>query len=60
MPALEAVGPMTDPVVVRVESLTKRFGRVLALDRLTLDVQAGEVLGFGAPTARARRRRCGC
>jgi len=36
-------------VVARTESLTKRFGRVLALDQLTLEVRAGEVLGFLGP-----------
>ena len=41
---------MTGPaVVVGAESLTKRYGRVLALDRLTLQVRAGEVLGFLGP-----------
>jgi ABC-2 type transport system ATP-binding protein len=49
MLALEAVGQMTDPAVVRTESLTKRYGRLLALDRLTLEVRAGEVLGFLGP-----------
>jgi ABC-2 type transport system ATP-binding protein len=49
MPALEAVGQMTDPAVVRAESLTKRYGRLLALDRLSLEVRAGEVLGFLGP-----------
>lgn len=38
-----------DAVVVRAESLTKRYGRVLALDQLSLDVRAGEVLGFLGP-----------
>jgi ABC-2 type transport system ATP-binding protein len=42
---------MTAPAVaVRTESLTKRYrGRALALDRLTLEVRAGEVLGFLGP-----------
>jgi ABC-2 type transport system ATP-binding protein len=41
---------MTDAAVVLcTESLTKRYGRVLALDRLTLEVRAGEVLGFLGP-----------
>jgi ABC-2 type transport system ATP-binding protein len=41
---------MKDPaIVVRTESLTKRYGRVRALDRLTLGVRAGEVLGFLGP-----------
>jgi len=36
-------------LVIRTESLTKRYGRLLALDRLTLEVRAGEVLGFLGP-----------
>jgi ABC-2 type transport system ATP-binding protein len=41
---------MAEPaLVVRTESLTKRYGRLLALDRLTLEVRAGEVLGFLGP-----------
>ncbi len=40
---------MDNPVVVRTESLSKRYGRLLALDRLSLDVRAGEVLGFLGP-----------
>jgi beta-exotoxin I transport system ATP-binding protein len=35
--------------VVRIEGLTKRYGRTLALDGLNLDVRAGEVLGFLGP-----------
>ncbi len=35
--------------VVRTESLSKRFGRVRALDGLSLEVRAGEVLGFLGP-----------
>jgi len=41
---------MAEPaLVVRTESLTKQYGRLLALDRLTLEVRAGEVLGFLGP-----------
>lgn len=35
--------------VVRAESLSKSYGRVRALDGLSLDVRAGEVLGFLGP-----------
>lgn len=38
----------TDPVV-RVRGLTKRFGRACALDRLDLELFAGEVFGFLGP-----------
>ena len=34
---------------VQTRGLTKRFGRVLALDGLSLEVRAGEVLGFLGP-----------
>ena len=36
-------------VVIQTEALRKRFGRVQALDGLSLDVRAGEVLGFLGP-----------
>jgi ABC-2 type transport system ATP-binding protein len=35
--------------VVVAESLTRRFGELLAVDRLTLSIEAGEVLGFLGP-----------
>lgn len=35
--------------VIRTESLTKWYGRTLALDQLTLEARAGEVLGFLGP-----------
>ncbi|MEV4720592.1 ABC transporter ATP-binding protein [Micromonospora noduli] len=34
---------------LRTENLSKRYGRLLALDDLTLDVAAGEVFGFLGP-----------
>ena len=34
---------------IRCEALTRRFGNVLALDNLTLEVQAGAVFGFLGP-----------
>jgi ABC-2 type transport system ATP-binding protein len=36
-------------LVIQAGALGKRFGRVLALDGLSLDVRAGEVLGFLGP-----------
>jgi ABC-2 type transport system ATP-binding protein len=35
--------------VIRCDALEKRFGAVVALDRLDLDVPAGEVVGFLGP-----------
>ena len=42
---------MIDPLAsaIRTEGLTKRFGDVLALDRLDLSVERGEVFGFLGP-----------
>ncbi|MBI1376507.1 MAG: ATP-binding cassette domain-containing protein [Frankiales bacterium] len=38
-----------DGTAIRTRGLTKRFGDVLALDRLDLDVQRGEIFGFLGP-----------
>ena len=35
--------------MIQTEDLTKRFGDILAVDRLTLSVEAGEVFGFLGP-----------
>src|SRR5438477_11006085 len=39
----------TDGAVVEVRDLTKKYGRLLALDRLTLSVGGGQILGFIGP-----------
>ncbi len=36
-------------VVLRTDGLTKRFGRLLAVDRLDIEVHEGEVFGFLGP-----------
>ncbi len=36
-------------IVLRTEGLTKRFGRLTAVDRLDLEVREGEVFGFLGP-----------
>lgn len=41
--------PSQGEAVLRTVGLTKRFGPILAVDRLDLDVRAGEVLGFLGP-----------
>jgi ABC-2 type transport system ATP-binding protein len=39
----------TDGAVVETRELTKRYGRLVALDRLTLSVGRGQILGFIGP-----------
>jgi polyether ionophore transport system ATP-binding protein len=40
---------VVDSPAIRTEGLTKRFGEVVALDRLDLAVERGEVFGFLGP-----------
>jgi ABC-2 type transport system ATP-binding protein len=35
--------------MIKTENLTKQFGEILAVDRLSLEVEAGEVFGFLGP-----------
>jgi ABC-2 type transport system ATP-binding protein len=42
-------GPAGDTAVVRTRGLTKRFGRVLALDSLDLEVPRGSIFGLLGP-----------
>jgi ABC-2 type transport system ATP-binding protein len=43
------MGFATAPGVVAVRGLTKRYGDIVALDRLDLDVPAGSIFGFLGP-----------
>ncbi len=44
----KSVSPAPGPAL-RVEGLTKRFGEVIAVDELTLEVPRGTVFGFLGP-----------
>ena len=35
--------------MISIQNLSKSFGDLLAVDQLTLDIQAGEILGFLGP-----------
>jgi ABC-2 type transport system ATP-binding protein len=37
---------MSEPLAIEAHELTRRFGDFIAVDRITFDVQAGEVFGF--------------
>ena len=41
--------PNATPVVLRAIDLTRRYGDLVAVDRLSLDVRRGEILGFLGP-----------
>lgn len=40
---------MSQAPVIEIQELTKKFGEFTALDRLTLSVEAGQILGFIGP-----------
>ncbi len=40
--------------VIEADGLTKRYGRVTVVDRLTFSVEAGQVAGFSGLTGPAR------
>ena len=40
--------PPGDPVVA-TRDLTKKYGKLIALDRLTMSVERGQILGFIGP-----------
>ncbi len=40
---------MTSPVVLRLRDLTKRFGRITAVNALSFDVHEGDIFGFLGP-----------
>jgi ABC-2 type transport system ATP-binding protein len=48
-PAGAKTGAEDDRTVVSVRSLTKNFGRVRALDNISLEVSEGEIFGFIGP-----------
>ena len=42
---------MADNFVARIERVTHRYGKTLALDNVTLDIPAGEMIGMIGPDA---------
>lgn len=54
---------MTDEIVIKAESLTKRFGNFTATDHVTFEVRKGVIFGFlganGAGKTTAMRMLCG-
>jgi len=46
---MESCNLNPDNVMVRIDSLTKSFGHIKALDNMNLDVKKGELLGIIGP-----------
>ncbi len=46
--------------VVRLEGLSKRYGPLMALDSLTLDIQAGEIFALLGPNGAGKTTLIGC
>ena len=59
-PSADAVG--TPDGVIHTEDLTKVYAGtdLVAVDKLSLDVQAGEIFGLLGRTGQGRRRPSGC
>jgi ABC-type uncharacterized transport system, ATPase component len=49
------IGPIGPPPSIQAEGLTKHFGPQVAVDNIWLTVRQGEIFGFLARMAPARR-----
>jgi ABC-2 type transport system ATP-binding protein len=48
------------PLAISIENLTKRYGELLAVDRLSLAVPAGRLFGFLGPNGAGKSTTIGC
>ncbi len=48
------------PVAINIENLTKHYGKVLAVDRLSLTVPSGRLFGFLGPNGAGKSTTIGC
>jgi ABC-2 type transport system ATP-binding protein len=58
-PSARASRPAPGTVVLRTAGLTKRFGPILAVDNLDIEVRAGEVFGFLGPNGSGKSTTAG-
>jgi len=62
--SIDSVQTVTDdaqqPIAISVENLTKRYGELLAVDRLSLRVPAGRLFGFLGPNGAGKSTTIGC
>ena len=55
-----APGSADRPIAICIENLTKRYGDVTAVDRLSLDVPRGRMFGFLGPNGAGKSTTIGC
>jgi ABC-2 type transport system ATP-binding protein len=48
------------PIAIQIENLSKRYGDVIAVDRLSLDVPMGRMFGFLGPNGAGKSTTIGC
>jgi ABC-2 type transport system ATP-binding protein len=48
------------PIAIQIENLTKRYGEVVAVDQLSLDVPMGKMFGFLGPNGAGKSTTIGC
>jgi ABC-2 type transport system ATP-binding protein len=62
--SIDSVQTVTDgaqrPIAISAENLTKRYGELLAVDRLSLRVPAGRLFGFLGPNGAGKSTTIGC
>src|SRR5260370_25177651 len=54
LPKPEPLGYTTDVPLLRIDAVVKKFGRFKAVDRLSLDIRAGEFFALLGPSGRGK------
>jgi ABC-2 type transport system ATP-binding protein len=55
-----AAPPPDSPIAIHIDNLTKRYGEVVAVDRLSLEVPRGCMFGFLGPNGAGKSTTIGC
>src|SRR5262245_7501033 len=55
-----AEGSLDRPIAIQIENLTKRYGEVIAVDQLSLEVPVGRMFGFLGPNGAGKSTTIGC
>lgn len=55
-----SLGDSAQTIAIQIENLTKRYGEVIAVDRLSLQVPTGRMFGFLGPNGAGKSTTIGC